>query len=247
MCNIPAIRVLRLCSMLALSTMFIGLISRESGAVSKTPDGTKILIMSDKASAVNGQTIHLTVFVEEDGRPLVAKPVTVTAVNGDSIALTTNVLGVATTPYKIPVLAPTAGYNLTADFAGDAQDGPSDDTITVKVTNMITMSVNPTYMSGPLRGSTFIATVTDGYGQPVGGVQVSFSCTMYRNPFQDIGSTTVHGSAVTGADGIAVVTTLVTITGWGAGPTGGSTWPLAGTIPSLSGKPLCTMTLHETP
>ncbi len=209
--------------------------------ICKTPDGTKILIMSDKASAVNGQTIHLTVFMEEDGRPLVAKPVTVTAANGDSIALTTNVLGVATTPYKIPVLAPTAGYKLTADFAGDANDGPSDDTITVKVTNLIKMTVNPTSMSGPAKGSSFIATVTDNYGQPVVGIQANFSFTKTINNEMGNIVNTVYGSAVTGADGTAVVTTLIASTGGLTSFLG--LWPLVGTIPSLSGKPLCTMTL----
>lgn len=163
------------------------------------------------------------------------------AVNGDSIALTTNVLGVATTPYKIPVLAPTAGYKLTADFAGDANDGPSDDTITVKVTNLVKMSVNPTSMSGPAKGSSFIATVTDNYGQPVVGIQVNFSFT--RTKYDEMGNKiiTIYGSAITGPDGTGVVSTLTASSGGLVSFYG--VWPLAGTIPSLSSGKLCTMTL----
>ncbi len=244
--NIATIRVSRHCLMLALSAIILGLSSRDADATSKKPDGTKILLMSDKASAVNGQTIHLTVFMEEDGRPLVAKPVTVTAANGDSIALTTNVLGVATTPYKIPVLAPTAGYKLTADFAGDANDGPSDDTITVKVTNMIKMTVNPTSMTGPAIGSTFVATVTDNYGQPVVGVHVDFSYTMTYTSSEPLGihgTITVYGSADTGADGTALVSTLVRRAVFPPGVLTAGQWPLRGKIPTISGNTLCVMTL----
>ncbi len=242
----PAVRSHCLYTLLMCCLLLAGISAEKAGAMGRRPDGTRIWLMPDHTSALNGQTIRVTVFLEEDGRPLAAKPVTVSSVSGDTLTLTTNGIGVVTTAYKIPTLAPAGGCKLTANFAGDAQDGQSEDSATVKVSVMVRMSTNPTSITGPAAGSTFIATVTDTFGAPYAGTWVFFEWSKVTGQ-GETGPITVSvlGFATTGADGTANIRTTVShSSGFYLLPPG--TIQLAGTVPFVSSSTLCTLTLNIT-
>jgi hypothetical protein len=157
--------------------------------------------VGEAVTGARGETVNLKATVTSAGSPLSGKTVQFT-VQGEAGAITapTGANGFATAPFTVPLTKPIGDFIITPSFAGDVDYAPSAGSGTLTVTND---EIN-------VQTAITVPNVRQVYGRPA---DITARLVRVRNGQPVSGKTIVFtvggwpaGSAVTGADGWAIIT-----------------------------------------